>query len=125
MERDSSFISAFTFTILALFAKLRVDRVYWKQRIEVETVATMKVFELPPRLSLRRQVNFESLYGICALALSLASALMTIPKVVRDLLIFPASFSLSPDAFVIFCLYDPARSTKCSLGVLRTFFPSI
>ena len=104
VERDYSLISAFTLTILALFAKFRVDKVYWKQRIEVETVATMKVFELPPRLSLRRQVNFESLYGMCVLALSLASALMTMPKVVSDLLIFPAYFSLSPDALVIFCL---------------------
>jgi hypothetical protein len=50
---------------------------------------------------------------------------MTIPRVVKDLLIFPASFSLSPVAIVIFCLYEPARSTKWSLGVFNTFFPSI
>ena len=56
--------------------------------------------------------------------MSLAKALMTIPKVVKDLLIFPASFSLSPVAFVIFCLSEPAKSTKCNLGVLSTFFPS-
>ncbi len=50
---------------------------------------------------------------------------MTMPRVVKDLLIFPAYFNLSPVAIVIFCLYDPAKSTKCSLGVLRTFLPSI
>lgn len=60
VDRDSSLIKAFTLTILALFAKLRVERVYWKQRIEVEMVATMKVLEFPPKLSLNKQVNFES-----------------------------------------------------------------
>lgn len=50
---------------------------------------------------------------------------MTIPRVVNDLLMFPAYLSLSPEAMVIFCLYEPARSTKCSLGVFSTFFPSI
>lgn len=66
-ERDYSLINALTFTILALFAKFNVDRVYWKHKIDVEIVATMNVFELPPKLSLRRVVNFESLYGICSL----------------------------------------------------------
>jgi len=28
--------------------------------MEVEIVATMKVFEFPPKLSLKRQVSFES-----------------------------------------------------------------
>jgi hypothetical protein len=49
---------------------------------------------------------------------------MTIPNVVKDLFIFPAYLSLSPEAIVCFCLYEPAKSTKCSFGVLRTFFPS-
>ena len=62
---------------------------------------------------------------MCTLGRSLASALMTMPKVVSDLLIFPAYLSLSPVAMVIFCLSEPARSTKCSLGVFSTFFPSI
>lgn len=48
---------------------------------------------------------------------------MTIPKVVKDLLILPAYFNLSPDAAVIFCLSDPAKSTKWSFGVLRTCAP--
>jgi hypothetical protein len=59
------------------------------------------------------------------LGLSLANALITIPKVVRDLLIFPASFNLSPVANVAFCLSDPAKSTKCSLGVFRYLRPSV
>lgn len=60
VERDYSFTSAFTFTIFALLAKFKVDRVSWKHRIDVEMVATMNVLEFPPKLSLRRQVSFES-----------------------------------------------------------------
>lgn len=60
VDKDYSLIKAFTLTILALFAKLSVDKVYWKHKIEVEIVATMNVFELPPKLSLRRQVSLES-----------------------------------------------------------------
>lgn len=125
VDSDYSLIRAFTLTILALFAKLRVESDYWKHKIEGETVAIMKVLELPPRLSFKRQVNFESLYGICVLFFSVARALITIPKVVKDLLMFPAYLSLSPVANVIFCLYEPARSTKWSLGVFKTFLPSI
>ncbi len=90
-----------------------------------DIVATIKVLEFPPKLSLSRHVSLESLYGIWTFGLSLARALITIPRVVKDLLIFPASFSRSPVAIVIFCLSEPARSTKCSLGVFNTFFPSI
>lgn len=61
VERDYSLIKALTFTILALLAKFKVESVYWKQRIDVEIVATIKVLELPPKLSLKRHVNFESL----------------------------------------------------------------
>ena len=61
VDRDYSLISALTFTILALLAKFKVERVYWKQRIDVEMVATMKLLELPPKLSLKRHVNLESL----------------------------------------------------------------
>jgi hypothetical protein len=49
--------------------------------------------------------------------------LITIPKVVRDLLILPAYFKRSPEAAVIFCLYEPAKSTKCNFGVFRTCTP--
>jgi len=46
------------------------------------------------------------------------------PRVVSDLLIFPAYFSLYPEAFVIFWRSEPAKSTKCNFGVFKTFFPS-
>lgn len=107
-------------TIFALFAKFNVDRVYWKQSIFLEIVAIKNVLEFPPKESRSRHVNFESLYGICDLVFSLAKALITIPNVVRDLFMLPAYLSLSPEAAVIFCLSEPAKSTKCSLGVFRT-----
>ncbi len=125
VDNDSSLTNALTLTILARLAKFKVERVYWKQSIDVDIVATINVFELPPKLSLRRQVNFESLYGIWTFGLSLASAFITIPKVVRDLFIFPAYFNRSPVAIVIFCLSEPAKSTKCNFGVFKIFFPSI
>jgi hypothetical protein len=46
------------------------------------------------------------------------------PNVVNDRFIFPAYFNLSPDAIVSFCLYEPAKSTKCNFGVFNIFFPS-
>ena len=72
----------------------------------------MKVFEFPPNESLSKFVNFESLYGIWLLCFYEAKALITIPNVVKDLFMFPAYFSLSPVVAVIFCLSDPAKSTK-------------
>lgn len=60
VDRDYSLTRALTLTIFARFAKFKVERVYWKHNMEVVMVATMKVFELPPRLSRKRQVNFES-----------------------------------------------------------------
>lgn len=36
---------------------------------------------------------------------------------------FPAYLSLSPEAAVIFCLSEPAKSTKCSFGVFKTWQP--
>ena len=60
LERNYSLTMALTLTILALLAKWRVDRDYWKQRLDWERVAMMKVFELPPRLSFKRQVSLES-----------------------------------------------------------------
>lgn len=48
---------------------------------------------------------------------------MTQPKTVKDLLIFPASFNLSPSAAVDFCLSDPAKSTKCNLDCFNIYIP--
>lgn len=61
VERDYSFIKALTFTIFARFAKLRVERVSWKHKTFLETVAIKKVLELPPKESLSKLVSFESL----------------------------------------------------------------
>ena len=61
VDKDSSFMWAFTLTIFALLAKFNVDKVSWKQRTEQEIVAMMNVFEFPPKESLNKFVNFESL----------------------------------------------------------------
>ncbi len=61
VESDSSFIKAFTLTILALLAKFNVERVYWKLNAKLDTVAIMMVLELPPSESLNKQVSLESL----------------------------------------------------------------
>ena len=87
----------------------------------------MQVLELPPSESFRRKVSFESLYGIC-LDLPPADStkeLITSPSVVKDLLIFVASFNLSPAAAVYFCLSEPARSTKCNLELFTFITPSL
>ena len=49
--------------------------------------------------------------------------LITIPSVVSDLLMLLAYLSLSPTAAVLFCLYDPAKSTKCIFDFLRMLLP--
>ena len=59
-ERDYSLINAVTLTILALFAKFKVERVSWKLSTELDIVAMMIVLELPPKESLSKQVSLES-----------------------------------------------------------------
>ena len=46
---------------------------------------------------------------------------MTYPNMVRDLLMFPASFNLFPAAADNFYLSDPAKSTKFNLEVVVIF----
>lgn len=46
---------------------------------------------------------------------------MTIPKLVKDLLICEAYFNLSPEAEVNFCLSEPAKSTKQSFADINFF----
>lgn len=60
VERDSSLTRAFTLTILARLAKFNVESVSWKHCYDVDIVATMNVFEFPPKESLKRHVSFES-----------------------------------------------------------------
>lgn len=83
----------------------------------------MKVLLLPPRESLRTKVSFESRKGMCTLCFSPLRLLITMPKVVRDLLMLLASFSRSPMQAVDFCRSEPAKSTKCSLLLLRLAQP--
>lgn len=122
--RDYSLIWALTFTIFALFAKFKVERVSWKQWTELDIVPIIKVFEFPPKESLSKFVSFESLYGMWFLCFYEVRALITIPNVVSDLFMLLASFNLSPVVAVNFCLSDPAKSIKWSFGVFKIFFPS-
>lgn len=59
-----------------------------------ETLTNMSVLALPPRESLMSMVSFWLRYGMCAC--SVASALMTSPSALSDLLMACASFSCSP-----------------------------
>ena len=93
------------------------------------------VRELPPRDSWRMRVNFESRYGMWLdwrtvelvpcnhyhrtfHTFPSVSALMTIPRAERDLLIFLASSKVVPDAPVFPTFSEPARSTRYKFPVL-------
>lgn len=68
------------------------------------------------------QVRTESLYGMKNFFFPDVDFLdkeeITIPRVVRDLLILVASLSLSPSVFACDCLSLPAKSTKFILLVI-------
>ena len=96
-------------------AYLSVLRVSSRSASLGETHASITVRELPPRLSCSNRVSFESRYGTCCWFSQ--SALITLPSARRPLLIWMPSFSRSPLAPVRFARSDPARSTKCILGV--------
>ncbi len=116
---DSSLIEALFFIILALYANLSVERVSEKAPEAGEILAIINVLEFPPSESLSKKVNLESLYLIWYYFPSViyTNVFITQPKTVRDLLIFPASLSLSPTAAVYFYLSEPAKSTKCNFDV--------
>ena len=63
-DKDSLLIKAFTLTSFALFAKFKVDKVYWKLNVILDTVAIIIVFELPSKESFNKNVRFELLYGM-------------------------------------------------------------
>lgn len=69
------------------------------------------VREFPPRDSWRMRVSLLSLYGTCVDFLSV-KAVITLPKVVNDLLIVLASSSVYPVAPVLEIFSLPAKSTK-------------
>ena len=74
-----------------------------------ETVAIIHVFVRPPRESCRILVSLDSLYGICGVLST--SAVMTLPRVSRDWLIFPASRALLSTAPERPMFSLPAKST--------------
>jgi len=80
--------------------------------------AIIYVFELPPKLSLNRNVSLLSLYGMNFFGFS-DRVFITNPKTVRDLLILAASFRRSPVVEVYFYRSLPAKSTKLSLLLRR------
>ena len=77
----------------------------------------MMVFVLPPSESWSKRVNLESLYGMWWVLPS-TKAEMTLPRALRDKLIFVASFMPSPVAPVLLALSEPAKSTRFNLEAL-------
>lgn len=69
----------------------------------------------PPKESWSNLVSFESRYGMC-FDFPSTSADITFPSALRDRLIFVAYFSRSPSAWVLDCLYEPAKSTRFNLA---------
>ena len=107
-------------TILARWAKWRVESVSAKQRSSGETVAITAVRASPPRASRSSIVSFESRYGTCVRLLDVPdSAEMTLPNAESDLLMEHASLSCLPLALESFCRSEPARSTRWSDVVRR------
>ena len=84
-------------------------------------VAIMTVLAFPPKLSCKSLVNLESLYGIWDPFLPSTNDDITFPNAVKDKLILVASTNLSPIDPVLFCLSDPAKSTKLNLEPINLF----
>lgn len=124
LPNDYSLTCAESLTSLARWANFNVDSVSWKDWEEFAIVAIMYVLEFPLNESLRKNVSFESRKGTWCRCLSLLRLFMTMPKVVRDLLMLLASLSRYPTHAVDFCLSEPARSIKCIFDDLRTTIPS-
>ena len=80
------------------------------------------VFVFPPNESYNNLVNFESLYGICYVFPS-TNAEITFPNADNDKLIFVASLSRSPVAYVFDYLSLPAKSTRFNLPAVILSLP--
>lgn len=91
----------------------------------IETVDIIVVLQLPPKLSLRIDVNYEFLYGICDLLPVEAScnATITCSKNIRDTFIKFPSFNNLPSNPNLCTRSDPAKSTKVNLLLLTTSDP--
>lgn len=110
------FDTALFFICLTLCANFRDYILSSKWQPSRLIVHIRHVFELPPRLSFKRYVNFESRNGTCFSAF--VSAFITLPKEVKLWLIFLASSSTFPVAPVLPILSDPAKSTRFSFAFL-------
>eukprot|EP00160_Parvularia_atlantis_P014531 Unigene3677_Nuclearia_a/m.11212 Unigene3677_Nuclearia_a/g.11212 ORF Unigene3677_Nuclearia_a/g.11212 Unigene3677_Nuclearia_a/m.11212 type:complete len:570 (+) Unigene3677_Nuclearia_a:1-1710(+) len=120
-----AFASSFTTARLTMFFALLAYRSVLSDSSKLIAagliVATMIVFEFPPRLSLSSHVSTESRYGTNGCLLlrgsDSASALMTSPSVLSDLLILAPSLSRSPVVPLLPARSLPARSTRLILLV--------
>ena len=72
----------------------------------------IRVLKLPPRLSYKTRVSFESLYETCSLPL--ASCDITLPNEVRDKLIYLVSSARESSRMIFDNFSLPARSTRLS-----------
>mmetsp|Transcript_49792 Transcript_49792/g.82625 ORF Transcript_49792/g.82625 Transcript_49792/m.82625 type:complete len:206 (-) Transcript_49792:509-1126(-) len=107
----------------ARFAYLRVLRVSSNWSDELETVAIITVWHAPSSESFSSLVSFESRYGIWVDRPS-TSAEIQLPRAERERLIFVASLSRSPEACVLDCRSEPAKSTRLSLPMRMEEEPS-
>lgn len=80
----SSLTLASFLIFFALVANFKVDYDSPKASAEGETIAIIVVLQLPPKLSSKILVNFESLYGICGLAFKSVNAAITFPSALSD-----------------------------------------
>ena len=103
---------------LAQAPKRNVDIVSSRLNSEGEHVMIKHVLEFPPNESYNTHVSLESQYGTWVEILSVR-CLITIPRVVNDLLILVASLSVTPLAPVLFTFSLPAKSTRYNLPDLQ------
>ena len=119
----SSFMVTSFRIIFALFANSRVDIVSLMWKFDGLMFAIIKVLLLPPKEFFKINVSLLSLYGTCVVDFFSVRALITFPRADSDLLIFPASLSLSPYAWVSLVLSDPARSMIWNVDDLTEHIP--
>ena len=113
-----------TFVIyLALEAYFKVETVSSKFVYAGDIVASMIVFAFPPKLSWSSRVSFESLYGT-NVPFPLTNVVITLPKAVKERLIFVASMKRSPVEPVLLSLSEPAKSTRLNLEPINFSDPS-
>ena len=105
---------------LALLAYFIVPRLSSKFDSAGEMQAIMYVLELPPKLSYKIRVSFDSLYGMWLVFFDYkVKADITFPSANSPLLILIPSFMVIPEAPVFLSLSDPAKSTKWNLAVIK------